>query len=153
MKISTFELERSQSLWENKVKFNLTESGLHPYSLADVLSEDELYEINHTSLGYGYTDGHPDLKAQIALLYPNSNPDNVLITNGSAEANFIAMWTLLEPGDEIVYMVPNYMQIHGIAESLGVKVVTWELKESLDWMPDVEELKSLVSNKFFDRGC
>jgi len=147
MKISTFELERSQSLWENKVKFNLTESGLHPYSLADVLSEDELYEINHTSLGYGYTDGHPDLKAQIALLYPNSNPDNVLITNGSAEANFIAMWTLLEPGDEIVYMVPNYMQIHGIAESLGVKVVTWELKESLDWMPDVEELKSLVSNK------
>ena len=34
--------------------------------------------------------------------------DNVLITSGSAEANFLSVMTQLDPGDEIIYMVPNY---------------------------------------------
>ncbi len=145
MTLPTFELERNQSLWENKVAFNLTESGLHPYGLADVLSADELQEVVRLPLGYGYTDGHPELKARIASLYPGKSPANVLLTNGSAEANFVAMWSLLSPGDEIIYMVPNYMQIHGIARSLDATVVPWPLRESLAWQPDIDELARLIT--------
>jgi aspartate/methionine/tyrosine aminotransferase len=69
------------------------------------------------------------------------------VTNGSAEANFVAMWSLIEPGDEIVYMMPNYMQIHGIAAALGARVVPWQLRESLNWLPDIDELETLVTRR------
>ena len=145
--LPTFELERNQSLWENQVSINLTESGLHPFGLADVLSPAELEEAMKLPLGYGYTDGDPALKERIAALYPGAGAENVLITNGSAEANFIAMWSLLEPGDEIVYMVPNYMQIHGIAQSLGAVVRPWQLRPALGWLPDIAELRELVNER------
>ncbi|MEQ8991044.1 MAG: aminotransferase class I/II-fold pyridoxal phosphate-dependent enzyme [Pseudomonadales bacterium] len=147
MTLPTFALERNQSLWENHVTHNLTESGLHPHALADVLSPEELTEVMSLPLGYGYTDGDPELKARIASLYPGAGAANVLVTNGSAEANFVAMWSLLQPGDEIVYMVPNYMQIHGIAQALGVTVRPWPLRQALGWQPDLDELERLISDR------
>ena len=45
MKIEEFELERLQSLWENEVEINLTESGVHPYTLRELLTPDEMINI------------------------------------------------------------------------------------------------------------
>ena len=44
MRIKTFDLERVQSLYENTVKYNLTESGFHPYSLNELLTEEQKEE-------------------------------------------------------------------------------------------------------------
>jgi aspartate/methionine/tyrosine aminotransferase len=147
MKIETFELERSQSLWENRVKYNLTESGVHPYSLEELLDRDEMEKLLSLRLGYGQTNGSEELREAISRLYPGTDLDNVLVTNGSAEANFIAIWTYLNPGDELILMVPNYMQIWGIARSFGVTVKPFHLKEELNWGPDLEELKNLISSR------
>ena len=117
MKFEEFELERNQSLFENKVDYNLSESGVHPLSLKDFLTRDEQEELLHTELFYGHTTGTPELRKQITGLYNGAIVDNVLATSGSAEANFLAIMTLLEPGDELIYMVPNYLQIRGIAVS------------------------------------
>ena len=59
----------------------------------------------------------------------------------------VAIMSLLEPGDEMVYMVPNYLQIYGFARGLGVEVKTFSLHESLKWQPDLDELEKLVSEK------
>src|SRR5258706_351371 len=80
MKIETFELERNQSLWENEVAINLTESGLHPWSLQEVLTPQEVQELLALPLGYGFTNGDPKLRALIARSY-GLTPDNILITN------------------------------------------------------------------------
>ena len=109
MKFPIFELERVQSIFENTVEFNLTESGFHPFTLKELLTPKQLEMIQSTVLGYGQTNGSPEVRERIAALYPNLGADNVLVTNGSSEANFIACHTLLEPGDEVVVMVPNYM--------------------------------------------
>lgn len=53
MKIEIFELERTQSLWENRVKYNLTESGIHPYNLNELLEKVEIEKLLSTRLGYG----------------------------------------------------------------------------------------------------
>lgn len=145
MNIDTFELERNQSLWENEVAVNLTESGVHPWSLREVLTPQEVDELLALPLGYGFTNGDPRLRELIANSYGGMTPNNVLITNGSAEANFVAMWALLEPGDEIIYMVPNYLQIRGLAQALQARVIPWALKETLRWAPDPDELETLVS--------
>ncbi|MCG3261082.1 MAG: aspartate aminotransferase, partial [Candidatus Heimdallarchaeota archaeon] len=99
MKIESFELERSQSLWENRVDYNLTESGVHPYNIKEIMNQDEIDELLSLRIGYGQTNGSIELRKTISNLYPSSNIDQILVTNGSAEANFISMWSLLKPED------------------------------------------------------
>jgi aspartate/methionine/tyrosine aminotransferase len=145
MHIEDFLLERYQSIYENQVDYNLTESGIHPYSMAELLTAEEMDGLCHTRLGYGQTNGQEELRLAISRLYNQAAPENVLVTNGSAEANFITLWSLLQPGDELVLMLPNYMQIWGIARSFGVKIKPFYLKEELGWAPDLEELGRLIT--------
>lgn len=147
MAIRIFELERVQSIFENTVDFNLTESGFHPFTLEELLTAGQIEELTGTVLGYGQTNGSPAARAVIASLYDDQGPDNVLITNGSSEANFVACHTLLEPGDEIVMMVPNYMQIWGIAEEMGAVPKAFHLREDRGWAPDLAELRELVNER------
>ena len=147
MKFEEFELERNQSLFENKVDYNLSESGVHPLSLKDFLTLEEQEELLRTELFYGHTTGTPELRKQITGLYNGAIVDNVLATSGSAEANFLAIMTVLEPGDELIYMVPNYLQIRGIARNIGITVRELPLRESLGWQWDLDELRSMISGK------
>ena len=56
MKIEEFTLERIQSLYENTVELNLSDSGVHPMSLKELLTGDELEELHSLELGYGWTN-------------------------------------------------------------------------------------------------
>jgi aspartate/methionine/tyrosine aminotransferase len=145
MNVEIFELERTQSLWENRVDYNLTESGIHPYTIKELFDEAQIGELLDTRLGYGQTNGSDELREAISRIYPGTSIDDFLVTSGSAEANFLAVWSLLEAGDELVLMLPNYMQMWGIARSFGVEVKPFYLREELDWGPDLGELESLVS--------
>ena len=142
MKIEEFQLERNQSLFENTVSYNLTESGIHPCALKDFLSDEEQREVLGLELGYGQTNGDPALRDAIAAMYPRYNRDNVLVTNGSAEANFVAIWSLLGAGDQIAMMLPNYMLVWGLARSFGVDVKPFHLREERNWGIDMAELES-----------
>ena len=73
--------------------------------------------------------------------------ENVLVTVGAIEANYITTRTLLEPGDEIAIMLPNYMQIWGIARNHGLVVKTFNLREDQGWAVDLDELETAVTNK------
>jgi len=143
-----FELERMMSKWENVVAYNLTESGVHPVTLREMLDDPAtIEELLDTELNYAQSNGVLELREQIAALYPGATPDNVLVTVGCAEANFISLQTLLSPGDEIAVMLPNYMQIWGIAHNYGMQVKEFHLKEDLDWAPDLDELQQVVSKR------
>ena len=146
MKFEQFELERNQSLFENEVDFNLSESGVHPLKLSEILTQDEQRAILDTELFYGYTNGTPELRNRVAEIYgSNFSTDNVLITSGSAEANFLSVMTQLNPGEEIIYMVPNYLQIFHLARSFGIKVKSLPIRQELGWQWDPDELKRLVT--------
>ena len=147
MFIERFELERIQSEWEHRVKYNLAESGVHPLHVRDLLGEDGIDEIMDMPLGYAQTNGPEPLRERISLLYPGSEIDNILVTNGTAEANFISTWSALDKGDEMVCMLPNYMQIYGIARALGAVVKPMSLKEDLGWAPDLDQLAQLVFSR------
>ena len=147
MKFEQFELERNQSLFENEVDYNLSESGVHPLKLSEILTEEEQEQILDTELFYGYTNGTPQLRQRVAELYtPDLSIENVLITSGSAEANFLAVMTQLEPGDEVVYMVPNYLQIFHLARSFGITVKNLPIRQDLGWQWDLDELRNMVSS-------
>jgi len=147
MKVEHFQMERMQSTWENVVEYNLSESGVHPLTLGEFLSADELREIPNLGLGYSQSNGTPELREQIARLYPGASPDHVLATNGSSEANFLLMWSKVQPGDEAVFMMPNYMQMWGLVRAFGAALKPLWLKEKLGWAPDLNELETLVTPK------
>lgn len=148
MQIEPFELERWQSIWENKVELNISESGVHPLTTAELVPDaDQLRKIIDTQLLYPQTNGSEELRSRIAELYPGANAKNVLVTCGGSEANFVATSELLEAGDEVVFMMPNYMQISGIARAIGATVKPLWLRESLDWGINVDDLPRLLTDK------
>lgn len=145
MKIQAFALERLLSVWENRVEINLSESGLHPLRPSEFLSQATWEKFFHLPLGYTQADGLPELRQAIAALYPGASPKNILVTNGSSEANFILAWSFLEPGNEIIMMMPNYLQIWGIARTFQVTVKEFYLQPENNWRPDLEKLAELMT--------
>ena len=72
MKFEEFDLERNQSLYEHKVDFNLSESGLHPLPLKKILTENEQSDLLDVELVYGHTNGTPILREKISKLCRNN---------------------------------------------------------------------------------
>ncbi len=152
MKLEKFEMERMQSEWENRVKYNLSESGVHPISIKELVAEEDMQkEFLNLGIGYSQTNGTIPLRQLISSEYDGTGPDNVLVTNGGAEANYLCMWNLLRengPGSELVMMLPNYMQMYGVWRNLGGVIKPFHLKlQNDEWVPDIEELKEVVSKK------
>src|SRR6266581_1501171 len=148
MKIVPFEMERWQSTWENRVEFNLSESGVQPIPLRELLGDPAAAErfLDHP-LAYSQGNGTPELRAAIAAMYGDATPDHVLVTNGSSEANFLAIWHLVEPGDEVVVMLPNYMEIWGLVQNFRGTVRPLRLREDRRWQFDPADLAGVVTKK------
>ena len=148
MQIQPFELERWQSVWENKVELNISESGVRPLTTSELVPDAAtLQKILDVPQYYPQTNGSEELRSRIAELYPGATAENVLVTCGGSEANFISTWSLIEPGDEIVFMTPNYMQVVGLARSFGATVKPLWLREELQWGINIGELSRLIGPK------
>jgi aspartate/methionine/tyrosine aminotransferase len=146
MRLETFEMERLQSTWENRVKYNLSESSVHPMSTRELVSAPDFHDqLLDLPLAYNQSNGTDELRAKIASLYPGATLDLVEVTNGGSEANFITIYSMLDPGDEVIIVLPSYQQIWGLIHSLGMIVKPVWLREDRSWSPDFDELKFAVS--------
>jgi len=144
-----FLMERFMSAYEQEVEYNLSESGVHPMTLRELMSIDQssVEELLKTELNYPYVNGTPELREGIASMYKGAKPENVLVTVGAIEANYNTVKSILQPGDEVVIMLPNYMQIWGVAKNSGIQIKTFPLVEEKNWAPDLEELEQVVNEK------
>ena len=142
MKYSPFTMERWQSTYEHRVRFNLSESGVHPLSVSELLElADRGPETLDVRLGYGQSNGSDELRSRIAALYPGATEKSVLVTTGGAEANFTAFWHLLDPDAPTAVMLPNYMQMPGLLESFKAPILPFHLVEDEGWQPDLAMLE------------
>ena len=147
-KFQPFVMERLLSKWENQVEYNLSESGVHPASVRDLIPEPEQVEqLLSTKFFYSQANGIPELRERIAALYPGATSENVLVTVGCIEANLLSLQTLVEPGDEIAVMAPNYLQVWGAAKNLGMVVRTFDLSSDRKWELDVDSLSHAVTDR------
>jgi len=131
-----FEMERWQSLHEHRVDHNLSESGVLPFTLSE-LEELAGESVAGQRLGYTQTNGTRVLRERIAALHPGAGPENVLVTVGGAEANFLAVWHLVGPGDRVAVVEPTYGQTPGLARGFGAEVRSVPLLEERGWQPEV----------------
>jgi len=145
LRYEPFRMERWQSTYENRVRFNLSESGVHPLTVTELLELAGLEEgVGGVRLSYGQSNGSDGLRERIADLYPGATEASVLVTVGGAEANFVALWHLLEPGRPGAVMLPNYMQVPGMVQNFGAPLLPFHLQEDQGWQPDLGQLEGAL---------
>src|SRR2546429_5865899 len=145
MRFPRFDMERMQSTWEHKIRYDLSESGVEALTLEEITRDPK--ELMRTGLGYAEGVGREATRALVASFHAGRAADGVVITTGTSEANFLALTTLVSPGDEVVVVMPNYMQVHGIASGLGARVREVRLREERAWTIDLDALGGAVTER------
>lgn len=153
MEINTFKVEEWMNEYEKYSKFDLGNTTVATLSL------DELFEISNTDseqflntltakiLGYGFIDGNPEFKKGVSKLYESITPDEIIPTIGAAGANHLVFYSLVEPKDRVISVIPTYQQLYSIPASFGADVQLLHLKPENNFLPDLDELCKLVREK------
>jgi aspartate/methionine/tyrosine aminotransferase len=146
-KIAPFKLERYFAKYEFTAKYLLSSSDCESLDMQELLSmsdEEGLALWHDLKLGYTESQGHPLLRQQIASAYEKIDPNQVL-TLSPEEGIFIALQTLLQPGDRVITTFPAYQSLYEIARSLGCEVMPWSLEVGDGaWRLDVDALEGML---------
>lgn len=135
MEIAPFGLERWFAEYEHEADIMLAESGIR--SLAA-----DRFDLTQGDVGYVIpTNGAAGLRGDIAARYERE-PDEVLVTSGTQEANLLVFLGLLEPGDHVVCVTPTYQALHAIPEALASVTRVW--LEPPEWRLDPDRVAEAV---------
>jgi aspartate/methionine/tyrosine aminotransferase len=146
--IEPFAMERMQSTWENLVDYDMSESGVRPLTMRELVEMGfDLDSIMDQPLGYSQSNGTIELREAIAAIHPSASVDHIEVTNGTSEANYLIALSQLRPGDDVAMELPNYMQMPGVARSLGATVRPFRLVQQSGWEPDWDEFERAVTPK------
>lgn len=152
MIIKPFKVEQWMNEFEDDAIYNIGETCVHSITLKELLelsgeeSGEFMEKVMDKRLTYGHISGSPEFKEGICCLYENMHPGNILTTHGAIGANHLALYSLVESGDRVVSVLPTYQQLYSIPESFGAEVKLLKLRPENGFLPDLEELKSLVNN-------
>lgn len=151
MNYESFALERWMTRWELEVSHDICESGIKPLSLADIYDllpdvvANELDKaIRTTPLGYSEARGSAELRQALADTYQDSTSENILVTTGAIEANFLLFNVLLEPGDHAVVVDPAYQQLQSVPRALGAEVDLLSVVHEDGYYYDLTQLRNLM---------
>lgn len=154
MNYETFQLERWMTRWELDVDYDIAESGILPLSVADILdlvpagaAESLRNDLLSLPLMYSEARGTKALREIIAATYQRASADDVLVTTGAIEANFLLFSALVQPGDHVVAVSPAYQQLHSVPRALGANVELWSVVQDNGFAYDLDVLESMVTGK------
>ena len=150
MKIEDFGVEIWMNAHETTCRLNIAETCVDSITFAELMqmagkTQAILGELNALKLTYGAIEGTARLKQAIAALYTGRDASDVLVTHGAAGANALLYGALVEPGDEVIAIVPTYQQHTSIPESLGAVVRPLTLRIEDGYQPDLVALEGLIT--------
>lgn len=141
-----FELETFFSKWEFAARYHMTASDFESMSIAELLalaSDEDREAFDSLRLSYTETYGNPALRTEIAKTYDTANADDILCFAGAEEGIYVAMKVLLEPGDHVITVVPNYQAAEtlplAICEVTGVP-----LDPDDNWSLDIDAVRAAI---------
>lgn len=151
MNIKPFAVEEWMNEYEVGALYNIAETCVDSVSLDELFEltgenkEDFLKDFCAQRLTYGDIWGSEALRSGISKLYHTIKADEVVLTHGAAGANHHVFCSLISAGDRVVSIMPTYQQLYSIPEAIGADVAIMHLKQKNDYLPDLNELKSLVT--------
>lgn len=101
---------------------------------------------------YSDSTGNEDLRIRLARKLSDENnapyrPENILITPGAKYAVYLAIRTLINPGDEAIWLTPGWVSYPSIVEASGGHPVAVHLNYEEDYRISYEALEAAVSEK------
>jgi aspartate/methionine/tyrosine aminotransferase len=124
---------------KSQATYNLASSGVKNYTLEQLRVELSDLELSGVST-YGYEPLQQAIAAKCRVA-----PDTVVAANGTSMANFLALATLIEPGDEVLIEQPTYELIISAALYLGAKVNRFVRPAEKQFRIDPEEVARAVT--------
>jgi aspartate/methionine/tyrosine aminotransferase len=151
MKIETFGVEQWMNRWETLAVNNIAETCVDSLVLYELLEmsgrkEEVMVDLLGTRMTYGDIKGSERIRGLIGELYEDRDPERVLVMNGGSAANFLALFTLVEPGDRVISVWPTYQQLTSIPKAFGARVDILQLRPENSWLPDTEELGKMAES-------
>jgi aspartate/methionine/tyrosine aminotransferase len=152
VRVDQFDVEVWMNEHEMEATWNLGETCIDSLTLDELLelgghAEATLRELLGRKLTYGDITGAPRLRQLIAALYESVRPEGILVTHGAIGANFLAEYTLVEPGDRVVCVQPTYQQLYSVPASFGAEVRLLRLRPQDGFLPDIDELRDLAGGR------
>jgi aspartate/methionine/tyrosine aminotransferase len=150
MKIKDFGVEIWMNLYENNCQYNLAETCVESLTLNELLElsgrkESILKDLLEMQLNYGDIEGSEDLRTHLLDLYQTvEDIERITITHGAIGGNALSIFTLVEPGDHVISVLPTYQQHYSIPEAYGADVDILQLRPENNFLPSLDELKGLV---------
>jgi len=143
MPITPFQLERYFAKYEFSTRYLLSSSDCDGLPMHDLLglADDECRTLwNGLSLGYTESLGHPLLRTEVAGMYEGVSREDVLLIVPE-EGIYIAMRSILQPGDHVICTFPGYQSLYQIAVDQGCEVTKWMPDERQGWRFDPDFLE------------
>ncbi|KAH9868299.1 hypothetical protein J1614_007371 [Plenodomus biglobosus] len=138
---------------EHNCKYNIAETCCASISIDQLrdLSENKTQQVIDTSkvLNYGTIRGSDELRSNLARLYSAKvtnplSPDNILTTAGAIQANYLAAYALVGPGDHVICHYPTYQSLYEVPKQLGAEVDLWKASPETQWVPTIDSLQALI---------
>jgi aspartate/methionine/tyrosine aminotransferase len=124
---------------QSRARFNLATSGVGAFPLREMPFDFSTLEINGDN-----TYGYAPLKNAIARKH-GVEPDCIFTTEGTSMANYVALATLLESGDEILIEQPAYGLILDAAAYIGASIKRFARTEESGWALDPAQVRRALS--------
>lgn len=134
------EVESPEEVGYNTIKYNLAES-----SVRDIYFKDLNLKLDDLFLCYGEHRGDKNLRSEIVKNEVNLNCNDVLVCPSAATALFIVSTTLLDSGNHLIVLRPNYATNIETPRAINCHISFVELSMEKDFQFEVEEIEKLIT--------
>ena len=151
MNIKPFLVEEWMNKYEAGAKYNIAETCVDSISLRELWESTGIdgnafwSNFCEKRLTYGDIEGLPAFREGICGLYHTLKPENIIPTHGAAGANHHIFYSLINPGDRVISIMPTYQQLYSIPESFQADLAVMNLNAENGYLPDLDEMKKLVT--------
>jgi len=114
------------------------------------IQEAAIHAIKSGYTRYTNTAGIVELREAITIkakrIYNRDyHADDVLVCNGGKQAIYNALYTLLNPEDEVIILTPAWVSYQAIVGLLGAKVVNVHAGIENAFVPNIEDIKAAIT--------
>lgn len=145
------EANRMQERGIDVLKLNLGNPAPFGFNAPEEVILDMIYNLRESQ---GYSDSKGIFSARKAIMQycqlkkiPNVTINDIYTGNGVSELISIVTQALLDTGDEILVPSPDYPLWTGCVSLAGGKPVHYICDEESDWYPDLEDIKSKITDR------
>ena len=145
------EANRMQESGIDVLKLNIGNPAPFGFSAPEEVILDMIYNLRESQ---GYSDSKGIFSARKAIMQycqlkniPDVTINDIYTGNGVSELISILTLALLNDGDEILVPSPDYPLWTGCVSLAGGKPVHYICDEESDWYPDLEDMKSKITDR------